>query len=214
MDRVLKQKKQLEHLLGRRIRGTITYFIQEWNRISPQERALLVNQASTRLTEILEGYHKRTNVYYKSGKGRSIYAPDDASFIMGRVVDKLIASEGDGTRKKDFILKIRKWATGAARRISQRDAESARFENAKRNVKGAVYKVWTSRLDGLERPDHLDAHLRYAARPIPINQPFIIGKRRFQMMHPGDVSFGAPPDQFMNCRCSVSYFDGNGKRIR
>lgn len=213
MDQITKQKMQLEYLLGRRLRGTLTTFIREWNKTPPGKRGDLIKYTSAKMNVFLEGFHRRSNTVFKNQRPVDLQARSDTQFLMGRVVDSLLKNEGGKTRKTAFTNGIRKWATGAARRITLRDTEKARHEAAS-NLVGAVYKVWLSLLDGNERADHQDAHFRYAAQPIPINQPFLIGKRRFKMMHPGDISFGAPPELFMGCRCKTGFLDKHGKLMR
>lgn len=63
---------------------------------------------------------------------------------------------------------------------------------------GYKYKQWHTIMDGRERATHAVANNQI----VPIDQPFIVGG--FQMMFPRDISFGAPPREILNCRCSIT----------
>lgn len=65
---------------------------------------------------------------------------------------------------------------------------------------GKRYKRWKIFGDGKERPSHKDA----GGQTVPISEPFIVGG--YQLMFPCDSSLGAPPQEIVNCRCTVEYF--------
>lgn len=67
-------------------------------------------------------------------------------------------------------------------------------------MRGKKYKVWNAILDGKERKTHRDAD----GQEQPIEEPFEVGG--YAMMYPKDDSYGAPPEEIINCRCSVTYF--------
>ena len=70
-------------------------------------------------------------------------------------------------------------------------------------------KVWEASIDGRERETHAEVD----GDEVPIDQPFEVGG--YQMMHPGDSSMGAPAEEVINCRCSVSYrIDYLGRQAR
>lgn len=58
-------------------------------------------------------------------------------------------------------------------------------------------KSWMATGDIRTRPSHLRAHVTYKNKPIPINQPFIVGGHK--LMYPGDPA--GPPEETINCRC-------------
>lgn len=64
---------------------------------------------------------------------------------------------------------------------------------------GKHYKRWKIFGDGKERPSHKDA----GGQTVPISEPFIVGG--YQLMFPCDSSLGAPPQEIVNCRCTVEY---------
>jgi hypothetical protein len=72
---------------------------------------------------------------------------------------------------------------------------------------GMTHEVWIhSRGPGERRDTHIEAERRYAARPKPIGEPFVIGGVR--MMYPRDFSAGHP-EESVNCQCMAL-----GKRIK
>ena len=58
-------------------------------------------------------------------------------------------------------------------------------------------KSWMATGDIRTRPSHLRAHVTYKNKPIPINEPFIVGGHK--LMYPGDPR--GPPEETINCRC-------------
>jgi hypothetical protein len=61
-------------------------------------------------------------------------------------------------------------------------------------------KVWLTAMDGRERSTHAQAN----GQTVDMNQPFNVGG--IQMSKPG--AKGAPPEETINCRCSVSFTTG------
>lgn len=59
-----------------------------------------------------------------------------------------------------------------------------------------VTKTWNTKLDGLERPSHNEAH----GQTVKASQPFVVKNQLLK--HPGDTSLGASLDNVINCRCS------------
>lgn len=63
-----------------------------------------------------------------------------------------------------------------------------------------VNKTWVTRGDSLVREHHADAD----GQSVRVDRPYLV--RGEELMHPGDASLGAQPDNVINCRCS-SVFD-------
>ena len=57
-------------------------------------------------------------------------------------------------------------------------------------------KEWVSQGDSVVRPTHINAD----SVQVPVESPFVIGGQL--LMHPGDRSLGAGPEETANCRCS------------
>jgi hypothetical protein len=58
-------------------------------------------------------------------------------------------------------------------------------------------KEWLATEDHRTRPTHSIANGQVRG----IDQPFSVGG--YQMMYPGDAMLGAPPEEFVNCRCAL-----------
>lgn len=87
-------------------------------------------------------------------------------------------------------------AERAARNNTNSLCNCKRLEDLKKQ--GYKKKQWHTIMDGRERATHAVANNQI----VPIDQPFIVGG--FQMMFPRDISFGAPPREILNCRCSIT----------
>jgi len=85
--------------------------------------------------------------------------------------------------------------------------EAIRQLDASRKVNpGLVFKQWQSMEDDRVRHTHVDLN----GRVIRFDEPFI-SQRGNRMMHPGDRSLGAGPEDWVNCRC-VALYTLDGKR--
>lgn len=215
MDPILELKIAQERKLARRLRGTLTTFINQWFKTDPYERETLITVTNGKLAQILYDQQRRTSfIIRKRGldPNHTIHL-SDAKSLMGGTVKALIELENKRITKTAFKEGMRKWLTRKAIHLSQRDVEAGRWAKAQQKTRGLILKAWRSRMDGIERPEHHNAHLRYQTAPIPINDPFKLGRWGFQLMYPGDRSMGAGPAQTFNCRCSVDYYDAKGKKL-
>lgn len=71
-------------------------------------------------------------------------------------------------------------------------------------------KSWLGTGDVHTRRSHLQAHIFYKDRPIPVDEPFIIGPKRAKLMYPGDPN--GPPEETINCRCrSITHHPALGR---
>lgn len=87
-------------------------------------------------------------------------------------------------------------AEKAARNNTNSLCNCQRLERLKQQ--GYKYKRWNTIMDGRERPTHAIAN----GQTVPIDAPFIVGG--YRMMFPRDVTYGAPPSEIINCRCSIT----------
>lgn len=98
------------------------------------------------------------------------------------------------------------WEWYEGRKPQHRREAIARTETIRASNFGAqtIYKEsgvrsreWLATGDHRTRPSHMEA----SGQVKPIGEPFLVGG--FRMMYPGDASLGAPPEQIVNCRCTV-----------
>lgn len=87
-------------------------------------------------------------------------------------------------------------AERAARNNTNSLCDCKRFVDLKKQ--GYRYKQWHTIIDGRERATHAIAN----GQIVPIDQPFVVGG--YQMMFPRDTTYGAPPSEIVNCRCSIT----------
>lgn len=87
-------------------------------------------------------------------------------------------------------------AEKAARNTTNSLYGCSRFEQLKQQ--GYKYKEWHTIMDGRERATHAIAN----GQIVPIDEPFIVGG--YKLMFPRDVTYGAPPSEIINCRCSIT----------
>lgn len=216
MDPVLQTKLIQERKLARRLRGTLTKLIDDWHKTAPYDRQALIAATDYKLSQILFEHQNRTSLIVRGKtlpRNHTIHRTD-SNFLISGVVKRLVELENENTPKGAFKQRIRKWATNTAIRLTQRDVEEGRWAKVQQGTNGLIFKRWVARMDGIERVDHHNAHLRYAAQAIPVNEPFVIGDRASRLRFPGDTALGAGPEQTFNCRCSVDFYDSNGKKIR
>lgn len=101
------------------------------------------------------------------------------------------------TNAADFAgERLPPWRTEAiARTETLRAYAAGSTEIYKEN--GVQQKEWLSTSDDRTRDSHAEAN----GQVVGIDEPFDIGG--YAMMQPGDAGLGAPPSEFVNCRCTV-----------
>lgn len=90
--------------------------------------------------------------------------------------------------------------------------ETTRLQNAGSEALfrewGMRRKEWLASRDGRVR----DTHAAAGGQQVGIDEPFMVGG--YPMMYPGDSGGGAPPREFVNCRCAVLPLDEAGRKPR
>lgn len=87
-------------------------------------------------------------------------------------------------------------AERAARNNTNSLCNCRRLDDLKKQ--GYKYKKWHTIMDGKERATHAVAN----GQTVPIDEPFTVGG--YLMMFPRDTTYGAPPQEIINCRCSIT----------
>lgn len=121
--------------------------------------------------------------------------------VMKNVTDILGVKARDGiwgTRRRPEIVKgVAARAEAIVRTELTRVFNISHMETAKQAGIQGLQKRWIATGDRRTRRTHLRAHIDTETQPIPVNQPFRVG--RYNMMYPGDPSAGA--EETVNCRC-------------
>lgn len=99
------------------------------------------------------------------------------------------------------------YSADRGRKLAEEEANTAfnhiEFEEAI-DVEGATHKTWQTAGDNLVR----ETHEELEGLTIPIGEPFEVGGSL--MDYPRDMSYGAGPEEIVNCRCSLEFGFGEG----
>lgn len=123
-----------------------------------------------------------------------------AAIVQNAIKD--IETEDFEKAKNEIIHRINSsniFYSGRAQIISRTEITSiinaGIFEELKRA--GFTHKEWRCEKIPTSRNTHIEADRRTA----PINEPFIVGG--YELMFPGDTTLGAPPEEIVNCLCTI-----------
>jgi uncharacterized protein with gpF-like domain len=118
-------------------------------------------------------------------EGRAV-RPSDIDKIVDRYSDRLLQLRGETIARTESL---------AAFNEARDEAFAQLIEEGKVDAQ-AVTKVWISAGDERTR----DAHDEMHEQTVPFAQPFKSPTGAY-LMHPGDTSLGAGPEDIINCRC-------------
>lgn len=107
-----------------------------------------------------------------------------------------------GTRNRpDVVTGVAARAEAIARTEMTRINNLAQFSTQEQaaNLSPGLLKRWIATARGNTRDTHISAHRRYFNDPIPVNEPFRVG--RSELMYPGDPRGEAK--ETINCRCTM-----------
>lgn len=126
--------------------------------------------------------------------------------MKGELMQGLLKGEGINKiarRFKNVSEKSLKDSIRIARTETTRVVNSAKMDvGAEGERLGfTIYKRWIATTDGRVREDHLAMN----GVEVPLNEPFILPDGS-KVMFPGDISMGAPPEQVIQCRCTMIEF--------
>jgi hypothetical protein len=150
--------------------------------------------------------------YLSDVRSLLVRIPDEvANLVFAEITDGVNAGEDKEkiAARVDKVLSYtgsERWPN-RARTIAQTEVTRARaagtmaagVEQSRVSGKG-LYKTWDAKDDNKVRTDH---HL-VDGKSVPVWMPFQVGQSSMQF--PGDPT--APPDQVINCRCSLRITDG------
>jgi hypothetical protein len=118
-------------------------------------------------------------------------AAEDVTKMIGRYSDSLLQLRGENIARTETLLSLH---AGQAESIRQM-IESGKVQERD------VMKIWHTNRDGRERRSHYILH----GKKVPYQEPFKSPETGARMMHPGDRSMGALPQDVINCRCHAEY---------
>ena len=120
----------------------------------------------------------------KSGKPVSVA---DADKMTGRYKDRLLQLRGETIARTETLAGLN---AGKQEGIKQLIASG-------KVPLSAVKKIWRATGDARTR----DSHISMNDQVVKFDEPFISPLTGAQMMHPHDLSLGAPPSETIQCRC-------------
>jgi len=116
---------------------------------------------------------------------------EDVTMMIGRYSDRLLQLRGENIARTESLISLHAGQAESIRQLIETGKVEARD----------VVKIWRTNRDGRERRSHHILH----AKKVPYDRPFISPETGAQMMHPGDRSMGALPQDVINCRCHAEY---------
>lgn len=122
-------------------------------------------------------------------EGKAVAAAD-VDRITGRYADRLLQLRGENIARTEALT-----AFNEAREESFRQAVDTGLVQPEN-----VRKTWSATMDGKTRDSHADLNGVEVGLDEAFDSP--TGAR---MMHPGDTSLGAGPEDVINCRCMPEY---------
>lgn len=109
---------------------------------------------------------------------------DELSKIVTRYQARLLQTRGETIARTETTQALN-------------HGRQTKMEDVAARTGGEVIKTW----EATSGARH--SHARADGQDRPLHEPFEVGGH--QLMYPGDTSLGAPPDEVINCRCSVTY---------
>ena len=113
---------------------------------------------------------------------------DRARKIVGRYQDRLLYRRGETIARTELLQSLHHAQDEGLRQL---------VDDGKLNA-GQITREW----DASEDSDTRDSHRHMDGQSVGLNEPFTSGNGAL-MMHPGDSSLGAGPEEIINCRCIV-----------
>ncbi len=144
-------------------------------------------------------------------KSRENFFTNIADEVHAQILDALEEGFQSGDTTDELAARIRAEFSGISKQRSLRIAmteTSAAYGAARQEAleqAGIQYKEWLTSGNENVRPSHQAAQ----GQIVGVNEPFIVGGA--SIMHPGDGSLGAPPEEIINCHCVGVASEGPAK---
>lgn len=107
--------------------------------------------------------------------------------ITGRYKDRLLQLRGETIARTETLASLNAGKEESIRQL----VDSGKVQRS------AVKKIWRATTDDRTR----DSHMALNGVEVGLDQAFVSPLTGAQMMHPHDVSLGAPASETINCRC-------------
>lgn len=177
---------------GRRSGGIVGLTSQQTQFVTNAKADLLSGDAAR-----MKGYFSRARrdkrfdgvVNRAIAEGKAVSAAD-VDKIAGRYADRLLQLRGETIARTEALA-----AFNEAREESFRQAVDTGLVRPKN-----VRKVWSATMDNRTR----EAHAAMNGMEVGIEDPFD-SPTGARLLHPGDTSLGAGPEDVIACRCAVTY---------
>jgi hypothetical protein len=118
-------------------------------------------------------------------------AQADVDMMIGRYSDSLLKLRGDNIARTETLLSLHAGQSESIRQL----ISSGKVQEQD------VVKIWHTNIDGRERRSHYILN----TRRVQFQDAFVSPETGALMMHPGDRSLGALPQDVINCRCHAEY---------
>lgn len=144
------------------------------------------------MPEAIQFLNERENVISQANAG-----------MWQKVKDSLVEGLNEGDTLKELSARVRAefnhLSDYEAKRIALTETGAAYGAGRQQAMEdaGVQFKSWLSSHGPNVRAAHRAAEIQYAAQPIPVDEPFIVGGE--QLMYPGDPS--GSPGNVINCQC-------------
>jgi hypothetical protein len=181
---------------------TIGLNVSSFNALAPSQVNVALDFSAELVQNITEDLRSKINTQL-----RQATLAQQSPFEAMRGITKALGVNPDdgiwGTRNRpDAVKGVAARAEAIARTEMTRInnlAQSSTQQQAGNLIPGLL-KRWIATARGNTRDTHISAHRRYFNDPIPINEPFRVG--RSELMYPGDPRGEAK--ETINCRCTMA----------
>ena len=157
-----------------------------------------VNSVRQKLVTLDKSYFEM-GLRYTRGDGEVQRAIESGKPLPAETIERLVG------RYRENALRYRGETiarTEALAALNRSEYESTRQALAQSDLPvAAARKIWDSAGDGRVR----DSHREMDGQAVGIDEPFVSPVTGAQMMHPHDLSLGAPSREVVGCRCHVRY---------
>ena len=178
---------RLNRQTGRREGGIVGLTTQQAGYVTNARRQLEELDSTYFQRTLRDKRHDRT-VAKAIREGKQL-SRADIDRITGRYADRLLAHRGEVMARTESIASLHAGQYEAAQQLVETGKVRA----------DQITKVWDSSGDLRTRP----THAAMDGQAVGLNQPFV-SPSGARLMHPHDVSLGAPADEIINCRCFMA----------